>query len=273
MVIVLVAAGCVATPPAEPPPPPVPIEGFAVSTVIDGLSWPTNFEIAPDGRVFIAEKAGTIRTLTNMSDTSLSLAADLGPNVVTFNDFGLLAIAVDPGYPAKPYLYAFYAFDPTGRYKDICPDPPGALTAGCPASARITRFTVDPTSGAKNGPEQTLVDRRWCFQFPSHTADDLAFLPDGSLLASAGDGADFLSADFGALPLIERDHTAEPVRRSADRCRWQPDGPDGGGWGPQVPGHPHPGRSHGIRRQSHPHRPEHGRAEVGQSAHRSRGRR
>ncbi|MPZ53306.1 MAG: hypothetical protein GEU79_11340 [Acidimicrobiia bacterium] len=47
------------------------------------------------------------------------------------------------------------------------------------------------------GPEEPLIDGKWCFQFPSHSADDLVFGLDGMLYLSAGDGASFNQADYG----------------------------------------------------------------------------
>ena len=44
--------------------------GFEQTTVISGLTRPQDVEIAPNGRVFVAEKTGIIKTLTSLDDTT-----------------------------------------------------------------------------------------------------------------------------------------------------------------------------------------------------------
>jgi glucose/arabinose dehydrogenase len=44
----------------EPKPLNVP-PGFRVEGITGNLEWPTTFAFAPDGRVFIAEKAGRVK--------------------------------------------------------------------------------------------------------------------------------------------------------------------------------------------------------------------
>ncbi|UDY34649.1 PQQ-dependent sugar dehydrogenase [Dermatobacter hominis] len=190
-------AACTVPAPVDPDTPPV--VGYEVETVAEGLRLPTNLEFAPGGRIFVAEQAGTVQTFDGVDDPTPTLAVDVSDEVASFNDLGLLALAVDPSYPARPFLYLMYTTDPSGRYGDACPSPPGAYVDGCPMSARITRVPVDPTTGLERGPEQVLLADRWCFQFPTHGPDDLVFLPDRTLLASAGDGGAFSDADIGRL--------------------------------------------------------------------------
>ena len=197
VVVMATVASCSAGTPTGTTPPPV--TGYDVVNVAGGLTLPTNLEFAPGGRVFVTEKDGRVQTFDDVSDPTPTLSADLSDEVASFNDLGLLALAVDPSYPAAPWVYLLYTTDPSGRYGDVCPDPPGAYIDGCPMSARITRFPVDPATGVRNGPEQVLVADRWCLQFPTHSVDDLAFLPDRTLVASAGDGASFSDADIGRL--------------------------------------------------------------------------
>ena len=66
---------------------------------------------SPDGRVFVAEKSGLIKVFDNLSDTTPTTFADLRTNVYNFWDRGLLGMALDPAFPAKPYVYVLYAYD------------------------------------------------------------------------------------------------------------------------------------------------------------------
>jgi glucose/arabinose dehydrogenase len=177
--------------------------GFSEVTAFSGLVDPTVVRFAPDGRVFVAEKRGTIQMYDSVTDTTATQVADLRTEVYNFWDRGLLGLAIDPGFPGRPYLYALYTFDgPIGgtapRWgtpdtdSDPCPADPGATTGGCIASSKLVRLTLAGTTTTK----QDLV-HDWCQQYPSHSAGDLLFGRDGALYASAGDGASFEFSDYG----------------------------------------------------------------------------
>jgi glucose/arabinose dehydrogenase len=162
--------------------------------VFTGLTAPTNVEFASDGRVFVAEKSGIIRTYQNVADPTGVIAADLRAPVRSVGDHGVLGLAVDPQYPARPYLYALFSWDITGFWGDGCAA--GYGINGCVTGGRIARIELD-SNGQMVGEPTTIVDDRWCFQFSSHTIGDLEFLSDGTLVASAGEGAYWDGADYG----------------------------------------------------------------------------
>ena len=119
--------------------------GFVDDVVFSGLTNPTAIRFSPDGRVFVAEKSGIIKVFDNLADPSATVFADLRTNVYNYWDRGLLSLALDPDFPAKPYIYVLYTFDgpiggtaPTwgmpGMTSDGCPDPPGGTTLGCAAT-------------------------------------------------------------------------------------------------------------------------------------------
>jgi Glucose / Sorbosone dehydrogenase len=85
--------------------------GFQESTVFSGLVNPTVVRFASDGRVFVAEKRGTIRVFDSLTDTTPTTFADLRTNVYNFWDRSLLGMALAPGFPANPYVYALYTSD------------------------------------------------------------------------------------------------------------------------------------------------------------------
>jgi glucose/arabinose dehydrogenase len=181
--------------------------GFQVSDVLTGLALPTVVEFVPDGRIFVAEKAGRIYVYDSLSDTTPTLFADLRTNVHNFWDRGLLGMALDPAFPARPYVYVLYAYDAAiggaaprwgtaGVTSDGCPTPPGATGDGCVISSRLSRLTA--AGNVMTGSELVLLND-WCQQFPSHSAGTLAFGPDGALYASAGEGAAFHTLDWGQL--------------------------------------------------------------------------
>src|SRR5262245_31420382 len=68
--------------------------GFSERVVFSGLTNPTAFRFAPDGRVFVAEKSGLIKVFDNLTDTTPTVFADLRTNVHNFWDRGLLGLAL-----------------------------------------------------------------------------------------------------------------------------------------------------------------------------------
>jgi glucose/arabinose dehydrogenase len=174
--------------------------GFTDTAVISGLSSPTNAVFAPDGRVFVSEKSGLVKTFDSLTDTTATVTADLRPQVQDFWDRGLLGLTLDPAYPTRPYLYVLYTFDavPGGaapRWGDTCPTPPGATEDGCMVTGRLSRLTIGAGGVATGGEQVLLTD--WCQQYPSHSIGTVAFGPDGALYVGGGDGASFNFADWG----------------------------------------------------------------------------
>lgn len=181
--------------------------GFTESVVLSGLANPTAVRFAPDGRIFVAEKRGVVKVFDSLTDPSPDVFADLNVNVHNFWDRGLLGLALDPGFPAEPYVYVMYTYDHVlgssaaaprwgtpGVYSDPCPTPPGATADGCVVSGRVSRLQA--SGNTMTGQEQVLVED-WCQQYPSHSVGSVEFGQDGALYASGGDGASFNFVDYG----------------------------------------------------------------------------
>jgi len=187
-------------------------ENFKEVVVIQNLTDPTAVRFSPDGRVFVAEKSGVIKVFDNLTDTTPTVVADLGPKVHNYWDRGLLSLALHPDFPATPYIYALYTYNfdpldpahPAPRYPDFCEDRdpngmiigPGPSADGCVVNGRISRLTVNRDNTLVGG-EKVLLENRWCQQFPGHSVGSLVFGPEGALYASAGDGATSDFEDWG----------------------------------------------------------------------------
>lgn len=88
---------------------------LADEPVLPGTEWSTDFQIAPDGDVYVAAHDGTIRRYQRVGGTVAHPRYDLEGEIVwTFavtqaTDRGLVGIAIDAGWSAgHRYLYAFY---------------------------------------------------------------------------------------------------------------------------------------------------------------------
>ena len=196
---------------------------FQETIAFSGLTNPTVVRFAADGRVFVAEKGGAIKVFDSLSDPTPTLFANLATNVHNFWDRGLLGMALDPGFPASPYVYVLYAYDhqlgspsPPPRWGDTCPTPPGPTSDGCVVSGRLSR--LEASGNVMTGSEQVLIED-WCQQYPSHSVGTVDFGPDGALYASAGDGASFNFTDYG--------QDGNPLNPCGD--------PPGGVGGPMTP--------------------------------------
>jgi glucose/arabinose dehydrogenase len=83
-------------------------DGFAVETLVPGLAAPVALEFLPDGRVLFTEQF-TARVRVARPGVSLQATPLITvPGASVGGERGLLGVAVDPGFPARPYLYLFY---------------------------------------------------------------------------------------------------------------------------------------------------------------------
>lgn len=81
------------------------VEQFSDSMFVTCIVW------APDGRMFWTEKGGVVRTAA--PDGTVSDDPVLTLEVQTFNEQGLLSIALDPKFDENHYFYVFYTHPPS----------------------------------------------------------------------------------------------------------------------------------------------------------------
>ncbi len=81
-------------------------DGFTNQTLATGFDQPVGMAFLPDGRVILVEqRSARIKVFAGGSVGTLGTI----PGVNTAgNERGLLGVAADPGWPARPYLYFYY---------------------------------------------------------------------------------------------------------------------------------------------------------------------
>ncbi len=149
-------------------------DGFEVRPFVTGLREPVALDFAPDGSLFVTEKAGAIRLVRGDGTLQVEPFAEL--EVYTNNECGLLGVAVDPDYGSNGYVYAFASVSHQEQ--------------------QIIRFTneggvgVNPMVVRDHLPGTEAV----------HAGGCLKFGPDGKLYFSIGDvGGSYLSQDLNSL--------------------------------------------------------------------------
>ena len=189
LAVVLLLCSLLATSqPAAAAPAPA---GF-VDTPIGGLNAPTAMAMTPDGRVLVAEQTGSLRVVkggTLLAQPFVSLSVD--PS----GERGMLGVAVDPGFPVRPFVYVYYT------------------VPGSPAHNRISRFTASGDV-ATPGSEHVVVDLP-PLGATNHNGGAIHFAPDGTMLVGVGENAvrtraQDLTNPFGKILRIDPTTGAAP---------------------------------------------------------------
>ena len=79
---------------------------FDEEVIASDLDNPTAMAFAPDGRIFVTEKAGSVRVID--ADGVLLAAPFTSVAVSTEDDLGLLGITLDPDFVNNHYVYLAY---------------------------------------------------------------------------------------------------------------------------------------------------------------------
>ena len=84
--------------------------------VAAGLRAPWAVDLAPDGRLFVTERAGTVRIVKLGPGGGLQAAPwATVPAITSQNgEKGLLGIAIDPQFASNSFVYLYYSYVPPG---------------------------------------------------------------------------------------------------------------------------------------------------------------
>jgi glucose/arabinose dehydrogenase len=170
--------------------------GFIDELIASGIPSPTTMELAPDGRLFVAQQNGQLRVLSNANPPVLLTTPFLSVTVSSSGERGLLGIAFDPAFASNRFVYVYY-------------------TATAPAiHNRVSRFTASVTDPnvAEAGSEVVILDLNNLSSATNHNGGAIHFGPDGKLYVAVGenanrDNAQTLTNLLGKLLRINSDGT------------------------------------------------------------------
>lgn len=186
-------------------------------TQLDGNArFPSELDIAPDGRVFYVEMGernrlstpGTLKVIDPRTGTTSvvdTLDVFTGTGIGNAQENGLLGLVLDPNFARNRWLYLYYS--PASAATTCAPpDTPG----GACGPNRLSRFRLT---------DEGLTDERVMLEIPTqrmqccHEAGSLQFAPNGDLYMSTGDDSNPFESD-GYTPIDER-----PGREAFDAQR------------------------------------------------------
>lgn len=148
---------------------------FSKSVVIRGLYAPTAMAFLPDGRVLVAEQAGTLRLIDH---SQLQTTPYLTVRTTATGERGLLGVAVDPNFNRNHYVYVYYT------------------VPGTPAHNRVRRFTQSSSNAniAQTGSGATILDLDPLSSATNHNGGAIHFSSDGKLFVGVGENANSSNA-------------------------------------------------------------------------------
>lgn len=138
-----------------------------VDTVIQsGLSVPWDIAFAPDGRMFMTERMGTIVIFESAKANAKRIGFVKVPDIHSMGEAGLMGIALDPGFPANGLLYVCASRIDNGEWRN-----------------QLLRYKAGTESISFDG----YVIREGPLAASIHDGCRLRFAPDGTLWATMGE--------------------------------------------------------------------------------------
>jgi glucose/arabinose dehydrogenase len=168
------STGCGGSPTRLAAAPPTP--GVALDTVASGLQLPWDLAFAPDGRIFVTERAGRIRVI---QDGALRPEPWATLAVERRSEMGLMGIALSPDFAQTGHVFVAGAFAVGDKRAEV----------------RVVRLTE---RGGRGVEPRVILDGIPATRY--HAGAALRFGPDGMLYLTTGDATrPGLSQDTASL--------------------------------------------------------------------------
>jgi len=158
---------------------------FTKEQVVTGLTRPSGFAWGNNGYMYITETDGKVLVFDEKNKTLLPTPfLNMTDKVNNRGQRGLLSFAIDPQFPAKPYLYLGYTYDSP---QEVAKD---GLDSDNKRTNRLVRVTADPKTNFTTAlPNSEVVLMEVANGANFHASAGLTFGKDGSLFWAHGDGA------------------------------------------------------------------------------------
>ena len=158
---------------------------FTKTILSNDLNEPMELAVAPDGRVFFAERLGNLYVY-QPADNSTKLIHQFAIMPDTEEGFGngVLGLTLDPDYEKNNYIYIFYT--------------PNKM----PARQNISRFVIGKDNVLDLASEKVLIEVPIELEVSAHTGGSLAWDKDKNLYISTGDNTVPFASD-GFAPIDE----------------------------------------------------------------------
>lgn len=139
---------------------------YKVETFAEGISFPWSMAFLPDGSYLLTERGGQLRRISEHGEVSEPIGGV--PPVFARSQAGLFDVLPDPDFADNGLIYLSYAH--------------GDRTANTP---RVARARLD---GNRLEDLEVIFSGTPMQRTAAHYGGRLAFLPDGTLLFTTGDG-------------------------------------------------------------------------------------
>jgi glucose/arabinose dehydrogenase len=147
-------------------------DGLKLVPVAEGLEFPWGMAALPNGDLLVTEREGRLRLISNGTLVEAPLSG-LPSDILVERQGGLLGITLDPDFETNSKLYLSYSKG----------------TSDENTTAVISAVLSDDQTALQDVTEIfTAAERATGFHFGSR----MAFLPDGSLTISLGDGGRYM---------------------------------------------------------------------------------
>src|SRR2546426_656825 len=203
LVLMMMAGAIVILAPSQPVAAAGQIEVYKT-----GLNFPIALAFSSDGRIFFAEKTtGSIRIIYLANRTLLPRPFITLPSTDGAGERGLLGLALDPGFPSTPYVYAYQTYNDVTNgttYNRIV----RILASGNVGISYTVILRLPPLTTATN-----------------HNGGVIGFSPDGKLYVVVGENANpSLSQDplspLGKVLRMESNGSAPPDNPFYNNPSW-----------------------------------------------------